>query len=133
MGEELTSHLHQLRGMLAASENSHSPIDECLRLITCIVRRACANCDEHAAEVASLANSIQEEWNDVDVRNGSVVERQRVMQSSGRGEDARLLGKAAQAANIVMAGLVHLHAHSSHARPERTLVQPEVFRVSQRM
>lgn len=131
-GQRVNQHLERLITQIeqGADVQLLDELKVALSLVVALVREACANCDEHAAELASVANAMKEEWNDVDVRNGIVVERQRVLSANGLEEDARLLNRAARAEQLVTAALVHLHEHTSHARPERALVQPDMLQIA---
>lgn len=107
-------------------------LDEVRNRALVLVRRACSNCDEHQAEMAAMANALNEELINTNIRNGSIAERQRVLHGSGRPDEAALLTRAYRASAIVTNGFLHLHAHASHATPERAIVEPVMYALSRR-
>tara|TARA_Y100001958_G_C21232285_1_gene558160 strand:+ start:2409 stop:2663 length:255 start_codon:yes stop_codon:yes gene_type:complete len=83
--------------------------------------------------MASLVNTVQEEYADIDLKNGAIVDRQRVLHGSSNVDEAKLLQRAHRASLMVNNAMVNLHAHPSHAYPLLALVEPDVYEVGRRM
>lgn len=82
-----------------------------------LARLAAMHCEEYAAEVTCMRQTLAEELVDLDVYATRVLERQRVLENTGFSADSNTLKKSLASVDRIEIALSALHPHESYTNP----------------
>lgn len=92
-----------------------------------IARRAAVYCEEYAAEVTCMRQTLAEEMVDVDIHSSRILEQQRKFEARGNKSDADILAQSVASASRIERASGSLHPHDSFMYPLSARVNGEVL------
>ena len=117
-------------GRLDNSQRESLPVDSMARDAQALLNRAPILFEEVAATLTCMRQTLVDETVDLDIRAIRVLERQRVLEHSGRSNDAEALARSMAAVQRDETSYATLHPHDSHAKTLRVRANTAMLRVT---